>query len=104
MGVYVENAGEDFIFLMGLFNGQQGFGAVGDIEAGREFSQAQVGTVVQLHILSLAGVVVHFDVFEIGNKIDLLERLVVIFHVGIALGGSLVIVEGYAGGDNVQHG
>ena len=44
-----------------------------------------------------AGIVVDRNVFERGDEIDLLQRLVMIFHVLVRLGGAFMIVEGYTG-------
>ena len=50
-----------------------------------------------------ARLVVDRDVLEERHEADLLKRIVVLFHVGVALGRALVVVERDAGRDDVEH-
>ena len=49
------------------------------------------------------GLVIHRDVLEERHEADVLERLVVILHVGVALGRAFVVVERDARRDHVEH-
>ena len=64
---------------------------------------AAVLTVVHYYVVDVAGIVVDFDVVEGGDKAHFIDRLVVILHELVTLGGAFVIVEGNAGADDVKH-
>ena len=100
----VEDAGENFVVVASLFQDLHRLHAAGGVEIRRQLAQAQVRAIVHLHVLRLAGIVVHRNIFEEGNKANFVDRFVVVFDVGVALGGTFVIVEGDAGRDDVDHG
>src|SRR5207245_6834950 len=68
-----------------------------------EFFKSQVGAVVEGDVGGRPRVVVRRDFLEEGDEVNVLERRVMVFHVTITLGRSLVVVEGDAGRNHVQH-
>ena len=61
-----------------------------------------VRPVVQLHLLGGAGLVVDVDLLEVGDEGHVVDLVVVLFDPAVALGGAVVVVEGNAGGDDVE--
>src|SRR5271167_4082168 len=88
---------------MGFGQDAQGFHLVRGVIAGGELPQQHMGAVVQGNVDVGAGIVLHADVFEEGDKAHVGQRLVVIFDVAITLGRALVVVEGDARRDDVEH-
>ena len=58
---------------------------------------------MQLHFLDDARLVIDVDFLEVRHEIDLLQWIVVRPGVGVTLGGALMVVEGDAGREHVQH-
>ena len=68
-----------------------------------QFVEPQPRAVVHLDVLDRALFDLDFDVGEEGHEIELVQRLVVVLHEAVALGRTLVVVEGDAGRDDIDH-
>ncbi len=100
----VDQTGQEQLLTPGFLHQTHGFDPVGGIVVIVELFQGEVRAIMQFYIYSVSGFVIHVDFFVIGNKIDLLQGLVVVFDKVITLGRALVIVEGHTGADHVNHG
>ena len=49
------------------------------------------------------GIVFHIDVFKVRNEANVLESLFVLLDIFVGLRGTLVIVEGYAWRNDIEH-
>ena len=58
---------------------------------------------MHLDFVDFTRLVIHFDFIETGYEIDLVDRFVVVLHELVALGRTLMVVEGDAGTDYVEH-
>ena len=58
---------------------------------------------MELHIGRLTFLIFDIDVLEERHEVDLLNDLLVLFPPGIALGRACVVVEGYAGANDIEN-
>ena len=77
---------------------------VGRIVIALELAQQHVGAVVELDVLHRTGFVVDLDVSGVADEVRRMEKQIVLLHVSVTLGGSLVVVERHARAHDVQHG
>src|SRR5271170_1495437 len=63
-----------------------------------------MGTIVQANVSNISFGNFNADVFEEGHEIQLVQRHFVVLHITITFGGAIVIIEGHAGRDDVNHG
>src|ERR1019366_6918618 len=69
-----------------------------------DLAQQYLRSVVHDDASGRSRVVVHRDVFEVGNKAHVRQRFVVVLNVAVRLGGTFVVIEGNAGRNDVEHG
>src|SRR5437867_12381134 len=100
-GIDIEETGQKFTALVRSADQAKRLRFVHGIEVTFEFPQHDMGTVVQFYDLRGSLRVVDANLFVKGNETDLVEKLFVLFRVFVALGGSLMVVEGDAGRDNI---
>src|SRR6202044_3406585 len=48
-------------------------------------------------------IVFDVDLFEDGNETDFADRLFLLLHVFVTASGTFMVVEGDAGGDDIEH-
>src|SRR5919198_6056595 len=103
MSINVEHPGQGLAFLMRFDQSRYGTQLVCRIVVLRQLTQSEMRAIVHGDVHGGAGIVLYIDLFEGRNEVDLLKWLVVVLHVFVRLGRTLVIVEGHAGRDDVEH-
>ena len=88
---------------MSFIQTSDGVDPVGGVVLFLEFPQAKARTIVHRNFHRGTWVVVNGDVLERWHEANFLERLFVVLHIFVRLGGALVIVEGYARRNHVEH-
>ena len=86
LGVDVEDAGQDFAFSVGFSEAGHGLNLVRRVVVFFQFAQMQAGAVVHGDFDRCAGIVLDVDFFEVGDEADILQSLLVLFHVFVGFG------------------
>ena len=68
-----------------------------------QLAQAQMRSVMHLHIDCRSSIVIDINLFEVRDEANFVQRLFVILHVLVGLRRSIMIVERHAGRNDIQH-
>ena len=102
-GVHVEQAGQHFAFFVGLVQAADRLDPIGGIVIFFKLAEAQSRSVMHGDFDRSAGIVLHVNFLECRDEADVLQRLLVVFHVFVGFRRTLVIVEGHARRNHVEH-
>src|SRR6266851_3975776 len=101
-GVDIEQSGHEVALCARLLDHLNRGTPVPRVVVLAELLEQYVRPVVQLHVAHGARLVVDVDLFEERDERDIGDRLLVVLHPAVALGRSVVVVEGDAGRDDVE--
>ena len=99
-----QQAGDDLATATVTFEVGQRVVAPGRIIVGIGFLQQDGRSIMQADRVGIAGIVAGLDLGPGRDQVSFSGQLLALSRVGVALGRTLVVIEGHAGRDDVQHG